>query len=71
MKAEISRALVPHAYNPSYSGGSDQEDHVSKPAQTNIPWDPIVKTLHKIRAGGVAQDKGSQFKPQYQKKIIK
>jgi hypothetical protein len=24
-----------HAYNPSYSGGRDQEDHGSKPAQAN------------------------------------
>jgi hypothetical protein len=25
---------VAHAYNPSYAGGRDQEDHGSKPAQT-------------------------------------
>jgi hypothetical protein len=25
-------ALVAHAYNPSYSGGRDQEDYGSKPA---------------------------------------
>jgi hypothetical protein len=30
-----SRALVAHAYNPSYSGGRDQEDHGSKPAWAN------------------------------------
>jgi hypothetical protein len=28
-------ALVSHACNPSYSGDRDQEDHDSKPAQTN------------------------------------
>jgi hypothetical protein len=27
-----SRVLMAHAYNPSYSGGRDQEDHGSKPA---------------------------------------
>jgi hypothetical protein len=30
-----SRMLVAHAYNPSYSGGRDQEDHGSKPAWAN------------------------------------
>jgi hypothetical protein len=29
---KFSQALVAHAYNPSYSGGKDQEDHSSKPA---------------------------------------
>jgi hypothetical protein len=27
-----SQAPVSHAYNPSYSGGGDQEDHSLKPA---------------------------------------
>jgi hypothetical protein len=27
--------MVAHAYNPGYSGGRDQEDCVSKPAQAN------------------------------------
>jgi hypothetical protein len=31
------------ACNPSYSGGRDQEDHGSKPAQENSSWDPISK----------------------------
>jgi hypothetical protein len=31
-KKTNSWALVAHAYNPSYSGGRDQEDHSSKPA---------------------------------------
>jgi hypothetical protein len=34
---------VAHAYNPSYSGGRDQEDHDSKPAQSNSARDPISK----------------------------
>jgi hypothetical protein len=29
------QAPVAQAYNPSYSGGRDQEDHSSKPAQAN------------------------------------
>jgi hypothetical protein len=32
---EENQAPMAHAYNPSYSGGRDQEDHSSKPAQTN------------------------------------
>jgi hypothetical protein len=36
---------VAHACNPSYSGGRDQEDHGSKPAQTNSSQDPILKKL--------------------------
>jgi hypothetical protein len=34
---------VAHAYNPSYSGGKDQEDHSSKRVWANILWDPISK----------------------------
>jgi hypothetical protein len=40
-----SWALVVHTCNPSYSGGRDQEDHSSKPAQANSSWDPISKNL--------------------------
>jgi hypothetical protein len=32
----LSQALVDHPCNPSYSGGRDQEDRGSKPAQGNI-----------------------------------
>jgi hypothetical protein len=32
-----------HTYNPSYSGGKDQEDHSWKPAQANHLRDPISK----------------------------
>jgi hypothetical protein len=35
IKKQESWAQVAHACNPSYSGGSDQEDHGSKPAQAN------------------------------------
>jgi hypothetical protein len=34
---------VAHAYNPSYSGGRDQETHGSKPAQANPSRNPISK----------------------------
>jgi hypothetical protein len=58
--------LVDHACNPSYSGGRDQEDPSLKPAQANSSGDPISKkTLHKKRAGGVAQGVGPEFKSQY------
>jgi hypothetical protein len=55
------------AYNPSYKGGSDQEDFGSKPIQANSSRDPISKK-HKKRAGGVAQVVGPEVKPQYCKK---
>jgi hypothetical protein len=34
-KKAISRAPVAHIYNPSYSGGRDQEDQSSRSAQEN------------------------------------
>jgi hypothetical protein len=37
----------------------------SQPKQT-VPRDPISKTLHKNRAGGMVQGEGPEFKPQYQ-----
>jgi hypothetical protein len=49
-----------HDYNPSYSGGRDQEDHGSKPV-----W---KKKNHKNRAGEVARYVGPEFKPQNCKK---
>jgi hypothetical protein len=60
---------VAHAYTPSYSGGRDQEDRGLKPGQANCSRDPILKSpVTKNWAGGVAQDEGSEFKPQYWKK---
>jgi hypothetical protein len=56
---------VAHACNPSYSGGSDQEDHSFKPAQA--PY--LEKKLSQKRAGGVAQGTAPKFKLQYLKKI--
>jgi hypothetical protein len=59
--------LVAHGYNPSYSGGKDQEARSLKPAQVNNSGDPISKHLSQKRAGGVAQGVGPEFKPQYRK----
>jgi hypothetical protein len=42
----ISWALVAHACNPSCSGGRDQEDQGSKPAQGNSLQDPILKKTY-------------------------
>jgi hypothetical protein len=39
----LRRVLVAHAYNPSYSGGRDQEDQGSKPAQANCYMRPYLK----------------------------
>jgi hypothetical protein len=59
---------VAHTCNPSYSGGRDQEDLSLKPVKANSSERPYLeKTLHKNRAGGVAQGVGPEFKPQYHK----
>jgi hypothetical protein len=39
----MSRVLVAHTCNPSYSGSRDQEDLGLKPAQANSSQDPISK----------------------------
>jgi hypothetical protein len=59
---------VAPAYNPSYSGGRDQEDHDSKPAWANSSRDPILKIRTTKRVGGMAQGEGIEFKTQYRKK---
>jgi hypothetical protein len=56
---------VAHAYNPSYSGGRDQEDRGLKPAWANSSRDPILKNPSQKRAGRVAQGVGLEFKRQY------
>jgi hypothetical protein len=63
-----SRALLAHVCNPNYSGGRDQENHVSKPAWANSSQDPISKIPNTKRASGVVQGIGPEFKPQYWKK---
>jgi hypothetical protein len=65
----ICWAPVAHTCNPSYSGGRDQEDGISKPAQANSLWDRILKkNSSQKRAGRVAQGEGPEFKPKYDKK---
>jgi hypothetical protein len=39
--------LVAHIYNPSYSGGRDQDDHNLKPAQANSFVRPYLKKKKK------------------------
>jgi hypothetical protein len=61
--------LVAHAYNPSYSGGSDQEGRGSEPALADSSVRPCLeKTHHKKGTGGVTQGVDPEFKPQYWKK---
>jgi hypothetical protein len=67
-KGENGWMLVAHTCNPSYSGGRDQEDHSLTQAQANSSRDPISKIPNTKRAGGVAQDVGPKFKPQYCKR---
>jgi hypothetical protein len=51
----LSQGPVAHTCNPSYSGGRDEEDCGSKPAQANSSRNAILKkTQHKNT---------SQFKP--------
>jgi hypothetical protein len=56
---------VAHSWNPSYSGGRDQEDCDLKPAQANTFHDPITKNPSQKRAGEIAQGVDLEFKPQY------
>jgi hypothetical protein len=61
--------LVAHTYNPSYSGGKDQEDCGSKSAWVSSSQDPILKkNPSQKRASVVAQDVSPEFEPQYCKK---
>jgi hypothetical protein len=46
---------VAHTCNPSYSGGRDQEDHGSKPAQTNSSTRPYFKKKKKITKVGLVE----------------
>jgi hypothetical protein len=67
-RSNRSQAPVAHACNPSYSRDRDQEDHGLKLASANSLREPISKIPITKRAGGVAQDEGPEFKPQYHKK---
>jgi hypothetical protein len=59
---------VAHTYKPSYSGGRDQEDMVQSQPQQIVLWNLSQKTLHKKRAGGVAEGADPEFNPRYHKK---
>jgi hypothetical protein len=54
---------VAYACYPSYSGGRDQENRGSKPAQANSLQDPILKIPNTKKAGGVAQGVGPEIQP--------
>jgi hypothetical protein len=64
-----SQVQMARAYNPSYSGGRDQENQGSKSARANsFQSRDFEKNPSQKRAGGVAQGIGPEFKPQYHKK---
>jgi hypothetical protein len=54
---------VAHTYYPSYSGGRDQEDLSSKPAQANSLGNSILKK-NPSQKKGMAQGVCSEFKAQ-------
>jgi hypothetical protein len=58
-----SQVLVAYTCNLSYSGGRDQEDCGSRPAQANSSQDPISKIYNTKMTGGVAQAVDPEFKP--------
>jgi hypothetical protein len=61
----FSQALVAHTCNPSYSEAEIRRIAVrSQPGQI-VRETLSQKTLHKKKAGGVPQEEGPEFKPQY------
>jgi hypothetical protein len=57
---------VAHTCNP---GGRDQEDHNSKPAPGKQFVRTYLENTYHKKAGGVAQDEGSEFKYCKEKKV--
>jgi hypothetical protein len=57
--------LVAHACNPIYSGGRDQEDHSSKPTQTNSSTRPYLEKALSKNGWWSGWGLGPEFKPQY------
>jgi hypothetical protein len=49
------KVAVAHTCFPSYSGGRDQEDPSSKPAQGNSSQDPISENTQPKKTGSVSQ----------------
>jgi hypothetical protein len=63
---------VAHAYNPSYSGGRDQEDRDSKPARTNSSARPCLeKPFTKIGLVKWLKVKALSSSPSTKKKKLK
>jgi hypothetical protein len=63
---------VAHTCNPSYSGGSSQEDHCWKPDQAKVVLETLSqknktkqKNRSRKRTGGMAQGVSPEFKSQY------
>jgi hypothetical protein len=54
--------LMAHTYNPSNSGGRDQENHISKPAQIIVCKSQFRKIPSQKQAVRVAQGVGPEFK---------
>jgi Na+-translocating ferredoxin:NAD+ oxidoreductase RnfG subunit len=61
----VNQALVAHAYDPSFSGGREQDRSQSRQIVHEIL---PQKYLTQKMAGGVVQGVGPEFKPQYHKK---
>jgi hypothetical protein len=64
----LVHTLVAHVCNPSNSGGRDQKDHASKPAQANCSETLSQKHPSQKRAGGVTQEIGLSSSPSATKK---
>jgi hypothetical protein len=54
--------ITAHACNPSYSGGRDQEDRSSKPAEQLVHETLSQKNPSPKRAGGVTKGVGPELK---------
>jgi hypothetical protein len=67
-KNKNSWVLVTQNCIHSYSGGSNQEDHSSKPAWTNSWWGPISKKPDIKEDWWSGSNCRLEFKPQYCKK---
>jgi hypothetical protein len=57
-KTSLAQAPVAHTYNPSYSGGRDEEDQGSKPAWANSLQDPILKQSFTKKKGWWSGSRG-------------
>jgi hypothetical protein len=68
IKRTESWVPIAHTYNPSYSGGTDQEEWGLRPDWANNSWHPISKKPIIKKAGGVVQGVGHEFKSQSDKK---